>query len=101
MNRKQLIVEGYYRHNLGETGRTRRRRSIATAASDRVPPERVPMDRTHWMRVMREGQLTRDPVLRTRKEIEKDRRRAEALAARRKARFPSADRESVNVAKQE
>jgi hypothetical protein len=63
-----------------------------------ITPERPPMDKTHWMRVMREGQLTRDPELRTRREIAEDRRRAEALEARRKALFAGESPDRVNIA---
>lgn len=45
---------------------------------------------SEWMKVMGEGQLTRDAILRTRREIEADREQAEALAAIRRARFPEA-----------
>lgn len=46
---------------------------------------------SEWMKVMGEGQLTRDSILRTRREIEADREQAEALAAIRRARFPEAE----------
>lgn len=36
-----------------------------------------------WWKVVGEGQLTRDPSLRTRAEVERDRRIAEALAKQR------------------
>lgn len=40
-----------------------------------------------WLEVMREGQLTRDPVLRTRSERRASRRRACELARQRELRF--------------
>ena len=90
-------MEGCYRHNLGEAGRTSHKRSIATAESKRVPADRVSMDKTHWMRVMAEGQLTRDPVLKTRSEVEEDRRRARALEARRKVHCASGEAASPSA----
>ena len=40
-----------------------------------------------WLKLMLEGQLTRDSVLKTRTEIEDDKRRAEELKARRQTLF--------------
>ncbi len=45
-----------------------------------------------WMRVLGEGQHTRDAAHRTRGEIERDKATAEAVAARRKALFPNESR---------
>ncbi len=42
---------------------------------------------SQWMRVMGEGQHTRDASLRTRREIERDRALAESLARRRRELF--------------
>lgn len=80
-DRKQVRDTGYVGSKREMAARSGGWQSTATPMSD---PLR--MDQTHWMRVMREGQLTRDPVLRTRTEIEEDRRRAEALEARRRFR---------------
>jgi hypothetical protein len=38
-----------------------------------------------WLKLMVEGQLTRDRVLKTRTEVEEDKRRAEKLESRRQA----------------
>lgn len=40
-----------------------------------------------WMKIMQEGQLTRDPCLKTRDEIERDRAQAEALQTMRRNLF--------------
>ncbi len=51
-------------------------------SEDKKPPGKP--RQTQWMRVMTEGQLTRDSSLRTREEREEARSRAEALAERRR-----------------
>ncbi|KAA1192408.1 hypothetical protein F0M18_06965 [Pseudohalioglobus sediminis] len=44
-----------------------------------------PVEQSAWLKLMLEGQLTRDRVLKTRTEIAADRQRAEQLEARRQA----------------
>ena len=43
-----------------------------------------PVKQSRWLKLMLEGQLTRDSVLKTRTEIEEDKQRAEALDALRR-----------------
>ncbi|MEJ2178731.1 MAG: hypothetical protein P8Y12_12600 [Gammaproteobacteria bacterium] len=43
--------------------------------------------KSDWLKLMLEGQLTRDSVLKTRTEIEEDNRRAEDLESKRRALF--------------
>ena len=43
--------------------------------------------KSDWLKLMLEGQLTRDSVLKTRTEIEEDNRRAEELESKRQALF--------------
>ena len=51
-----------------------------------MPDERKkPVKQSDWLKLMLEGQLTRDRVLRTKAEIEEDKRRAEELDSRRQA----------------
>ncbi len=46
-----------------------------------------PVRKSDWLKLMLEGQLTRDSVLKTRTEIEEDNRRAEELESKREALF--------------
>lgn len=50
-----------------------------------TPPHRPLSGMSEWLRTMAEGQNTRDPVLRTRSEIQQDKRLAEAVAKLRQA----------------
>jgi len=50
-----------------------------------------PVKQSDWLKLMLEGQLTRDRVLRTKTEIEEDKRRAEELDSIRQSLFHRAD----------
>ena len=55
-----------------------------------VAPKK-PVKQSDWLKLMLEGQLTRDSVLKTRTEIEEDKRRAEELESRRQTLFHRTD----------
>ena len=50
-----------------------------------------PVKHSDWLKLMLEGQLTRDRVLRTKTEIEEDKQRADELESRRQALFHRAN----------
>lgn len=54
-----------------------------------TPPHRPLGGMSEWLRTMAEGQNTRDPTLRTRSEIEKDQRLAQAVEKLRVSTPPS------------
>ena len=47
--------------------------------------EKKPVNQRDWLKLMLEGQLTRDSSLKTRTEREEDKRRADSLVSRRHA----------------